>query len=276
MKYLGILVDSVSLTLTLPLEKMQVMLELLNEFSSKKVASKKELQRLAGNLAHCATIVRAGRTFSRRIINLVKGFPTKYDRIRLSNEFFADIRWWTSFMAIFNGTGKIISHQSVDLSFYTDASGSGFGGYISGSDYCFGSWDNRFVGGCSHVESCPHFDSVLESISQKELWPILVMCKRFGKMFAGKHVCVFTDNQAVQVMVNTGRSRETHTMSMLRELFWVCFINNISLTSRYVKGLDNVKADFLSRLSSLKLGYLIGNVLFSDLFSCCRRCLLNA
>lgn len=39
-------------------------------------ASKRQVQHLCGILAHCAKVVKGGRTFSQQVINLLKGWPT--------------------------------------------------------------------------------------------------------------------------------------------------------------------------------------------------------
>ena len=61
-KYLGIIVDSSSMTLTLPEEKLVRLIDIITNFVSKRKASKKDLQRLAGNLSHASMIIKSGRT----------------------------------------------------------------------------------------------------------------------------------------------------------------------------------------------------------------------
>ena len=274
-KYLGIIIDSVEMSLTLPIDKLQKVQDLIRDFSTKTVSSKVELQKLAGNLSHCATIIKAGKTFSRRVINIIKYFPANRRYTKLSDEFFADLKWWSAFANMFNGTGKIIKISPIDITMYTDASGLGFGGFVTNpDDYFFGTWDNRFINCCIHVEPAPIFDTVTGSISHRELWPILIMCKRLSWQLTGKHVCVFTDNQAVQNMLNSGRSKDIYTMSMLREIFWISFVFNFTLTSKYVKGVDNVKADYLSRIAGFKSSYLLTNDMFICMHSCCRKGIL--
>ena len=174
-----------------------------------------------------------------------------------------------------NGTGKIIKTRNIDFTLYTDASGLGFGCYVNDSqEYCFGTWDACYLSNCTHVEPSPTFDSITGSISQRELWPILIMCKRLSSSLKGCHVCVNTDNESVQSMINTGRSKEINAMSMLREIFWIRFVYNFTLTSRYVKGIDNVRADFLSRVGGFTHTFLLFNRLFMSLFSCCRKAIL--
>ena len=140
-RYLGIDVESTTMTLTHPEDKLIKLKSVLCAFRSKRRASKLDLQKLAGILAHCATIIHGGRTFSRRVINLCNNIAERYDTTKLSAEFHADLNWWLSFAEVFNGVGKAIRVSDTDVFVYTDASGSGFGGYLShGDDYFWGIW----------------------------------------------------------------------------------------------------------------------------------------
>ena len=276
-KYLGILVDSNYMTLCLPQAKLEKLLDIIMLFESKTWSSKKDIQMLAGNLSHASTIVKAGRTFSRRVFNLIKYFPEGKNKIFLSNVFRADIKWWLAFARMFNGVGRIITTEKIDIVLYTDASGSGFGGITNDMTcYFLGTWENVIPFTCPHVIPSPRYLSIKESISQKELWPILIACQQYGKSWTGLHVCIYSDNQAVCSMISSGRSRELNTMSMLREIFWVSFIYNFTVTCRYIKGLDNVHADYLSRISCLSQNNIVNNSLFANLSYCCRRSILQA
>ena len=276
-KYLGILVDSQNMILSLPQVKLDNLMDIIVSFKAKTWSSKVELQKLAGNLSHASTIIKAGRTFSRRVFDIVKYFPVNKNKVKLSSEFRSDLEWWLAFARMFNGVGRIIKTKTINVTLYTDASGSGFGGILDNHRcYFFGSWNNEFAYPCSHVSAPPTHVSIRESISQKELWPILSACQKFGSSWTGLHVCIYSDNQSVCTMVNKGRSREVNTMAMLREIFWVSFIYNFTITCRYVRGLDNVNADLLSRLTTFSYNYLQNNSLFATLSYCCRKTVLAA
>ena len=58
-------------------------------------------------------------------------------------------------------------------------------------------------------------------------------------------------------------------MDMLREFVWISFIHNFVISVDFVKGLDNTRADYLSRLTRLPIDVLVNNVLYETLcFSC--------
>ena len=84
------------------------------------------------------------------------------------------------------------------------------------------------------------------------------------------------DYMCVNTVITKKFVREANTMSMLREIFWVSFIYNFTVTCRYIKGLDNVQADYLSRISCLSRNNIVNNSLFANLSYCCRRSKLQA
>ena len=68
--FLGIEIDSESLQLLLPQEKLDKLKLLINSWRNRKAAKKRQLLSLIGHLAHACKVVPPRRTFLRRIINL--------------------------------------------------------------------------------------------------------------------------------------------------------------------------------------------------------------
>lgn len=102
--YLGIEIDSRDMVLRLPPGKLDKLSAITNRFLVARKASKKQIKRLTGLLAHCATVVRGGGTFFRSIYNLEKvagKVPSKC--VKLPPEVIGDIEWWNEFSALFNG-----------------------------------------------------------------------------------------------------------------------------------------------------------------------------
>ena len=76
-QFLGIIIDSEKMELRLPEGKLIRVQQQLEELQTRQTITKKELERAAGLLAHCSTVVRGGRTFCRRIYDACKGAPRK-------------------------------------------------------------------------------------------------------------------------------------------------------------------------------------------------------
>lgn len=215
--------------------------------------------------------MKGGRTFSNRIIELLKGWPVGRRRTRLSDEFRHDLFWWRDFANVFNGGNLMISYNYGDgPSFHTDSCLAGYGcwsqtdwqaGYFNASitpdttslDPNQEHWKNV------HVEDA---DSAI-NINVLELIPVWLYVKRSMHLWRDFHIICFTDNQSVFHMLNKGCSSNESCMRMLRDLFWDCAVNNIHLTARYIPGKDNHLADLLSRI------FFTNNITFITEFSMC-------
>lgn len=143
--YLGIVIDSVDMELSLPEKKLKKFKLEMEFFAGRDRATKRQLQKLFGILNHCSKLVKGGRTFTHRIIELLKGLPEKNVRIRLSKGFKQDLLWWRKFSQYFNGVSSIIGVEP-DEYVYTDSSLLGYG-------LC---WRNDWMAGYYNTEQLPY------------------------------------------------------------------------------------------------------------------------
>ena len=82
--FLGVSIDCVRRTLSLPEAKLQDMRTLLSSWSGKVKCTKRELQKLLGSLNWCSRVVRGGQTFTRMLINLLTRASRPHHHIRLT------------------------------------------------------------------------------------------------------------------------------------------------------------------------------------------------
>ena len=254
--YLGIEIDSTKMQFRLPEKKVLRVKAMVTHYQNATKATKRELQVLAGHLAHASTVVRGGRTFSRRLLNLVKYLPDSPRSVPLPTWFRPDLVWWSQLMSVFNGAAHIIRSQTtLEGHVATDSSMSGFGGVWSG-DWFVGTWhddpseDSRVPD--HHVEKPPSGFRDDMNINILELWPIVVSAHRWGKCWYGKKVLFLTDNTQVLQMINTGRSSSVECMFWIRELFWLSFIHNFQAVASHIGTRENIVPDYLSRCYDAK------------------------
>ena len=88
---LGIELDSITLQACLPRDKFESIVALLESWSVKRHCSWKELESLIGTLHHACKVIPQGRTFIRRMINLLSAFRHDDHPIRLNREFHLDL-----------------------------------------------------------------------------------------------------------------------------------------------------------------------------------------
>jgi hypothetical protein len=102
---LGIEIDTVAGTLRLPADKLERLQSLLHEWGDRKACTRKELESLIGLLNHACKVVRPGRSFLRRMIDLLHAVhrpPASTVPIRLNRGFRSDLAWWDTFITSWN------------------------------------------------------------------------------------------------------------------------------------------------------------------------------
>ena len=75
--FLGIELDSIQMTARLPADKRTELTQMLDERATKRWCTLKDLQSLVGKLNHACAVVPQGRTFVRRLLDLLKGHSSK-------------------------------------------------------------------------------------------------------------------------------------------------------------------------------------------------------
>ena len=130
--YLGIEIDTVAMTIRLPEAKLEQVKALIRQWSHRKKCTKRELLSLIGLLAFASKVVKPGRMFLRRLIDLSTTVTSLNHFIYLNMEARADINWWLQFLPEWNGLSMIppAPITTIDLKLFTDAPGEGFMGII--------------------------------------------------------------------------------------------------------------------------------------------------
>ena len=252
--FLGLELDSLSMSLRLPADTLERLQCLVTRFSQQVSASKRQLQSLAGSLNFACHVVHGGRMFLRRVINCTNRLRHSSHRCRLNSQFRTDIQWWQQFLVTFNGRRMMLDFRHPVV-FQTDTSFLGYGAVCS-DDWFAGAWAPSSLVDYN-ISLYPHnwctagqvIDNSLRSnINFLELFPVLLAARRWGPRWSHKRVCVETDNTQAMTFINKGYCKNPLAMSWLRELFWLSMRYNFHLFSRHLPGQHNISADRLSRL----------------------------
>jgi hypothetical protein len=201
-----------------------------------KKATKKELQQLIGKLNWAARVVRGGRTFLRRLIDIMCSLKYKRHHIRITASARADITWWANFMSLFNGTVHFVSSMPVPAAYFTSDACMVGGAAVFNQDWFYVNWQI----------DCPDIAPV--HINIKELAAVLLAAKRWAHLWQNQHVVLYTDSQCSMYIINSGTSRNAAAMSLVRQLFWLSAIFNFHITARHIAGKNNILSDYVSRL----------------------------
>ncbi len=224
--FTGTEIDSIAMELKLPAEKLSRLKAELGYWRKRRACKKRELLSLLGLLAHASKVVRAGRTFVRRLIDLSTTAKRLDHFVRLSTEARSDIEWWWRFCETWNGVRVLLGHPEARVSkvVATDASGSwGYGA-------C---WSN-------HWFRMQWQEEMQEShITYKELVPIVLAVTVWGRQWRNATIQVLCDNEAVVAIVNQGTG-DKECMHLLRCLAFLKARFNIEIVSTHIAGKTNI------------------------------------
>ncbi len=123
----GIVIDTLKGELRLPEQKLQRLRDLLREWGNRKSCTRKELESLIGLLNRTCKVVWSGRSFLRRMIDLLHAIhhpPNSKTPIRFSPGFRADLAWWQEFLVKWNGVSFLHPPSCLPtIELTTDVSG---------------------------------------------------------------------------------------------------------------------------------------------------------
>jgi hypothetical protein len=96
--FLGILIDSEAGVLRLPADKLARLQDIIRQWQGKRASTKRDLLSLIGHLSHACRVVKSGRTFLRRMIDLSATPKELHHWVRLNKGFQSDLNWWAAFL----------------------------------------------------------------------------------------------------------------------------------------------------------------------------------
>lgn len=237
MVVLGIELDTVAEIARLPSDKLSAICQILELWSRRKWCIKKDLQSLIGTLHHACKVAWPGRTFLRRMIDLLCCFRNDNHPIRLNIEFKKDLAWWKEFSSTWNGVSFFLFPGLEPIPAYevgSDASGTlGYGAFMQ-SEWFNGSW----------------LPSQLQlSIAYKELFPVVLSAHIWSHHWSRKRILFRVDNEAVVYILNSRTSKDPNIMHLLRNLLLLAARHHFSFSAIHVPGIHNGIADALSRFN---------------------------
>ena len=232
LEFLGVTFDSQSMTMEISEEKLAEIRTELEAWLYKVTATRKEVESLVGKLQFMAKCIKAGRVFLGRLINWIRTMD-RGKKYSIPMEARRDIAWWGRFAHKYNGVSLMwcIKELGVDTLLQTDACPKGYGG-ICGEEYIRGRFPQHLQG---------------TNIAILEIWAVMVALKVWAHKLKGKYFWILVDNEAVAVILNTGRSREQELQNTLREIAYIAATNQFVIKARHILGVDNRIPDWLSR-----------------------------
>ena len=216
--FLGNLLDGRNLMMSIPIEKKNKAVRLLNEFADKRKSMVCNLQVLTGYLNFLSHAIFAGRAFTRRIYVKYSGTKVKklkqYHHIALDEEFKFDLQVWQIFLTHYQS--RAICRPMVDLevviearqlNFASDASATRNLGFrtVFDKQWICKQWEPGYIDERNHSPS----------VAYLELYALTAAVITWGSKLRNCRVVVYCDNMAAVQMVNQSTSSCKNCMHLI-------------------------------------------------------------
>ena len=234
--FLGFIINSVTMTVTLTDEKKAKLLKIIDDVLSKSFVKIRTVASLIGNMVSTFPGSLYGPLYY-RTIECDKNKALKQNKgnfeknMELSLESIEEILWWKRNTPSMTAP---IQWPPISKELSTDASGkNGWGASLSGTLPIGGTWTD---------------DQLHLHINVKEMLAILYAVRSFVDHLRGHHVRVLCDNTtAVQVLNKMGTTRSPQCNDMAKQIWSFCQDHSIFITCTHIPGVENVVADMESR-----------------------------
>ena len=179
---LGIEIDSVKASMSIPKDKLQEILSACEKFLQLTHFTKKQLQSLLGSLMFVHKVVHAARYFVNRLLDTFRSMNKQ--KAPMSDQIRQTINWFLTFVKGFNGTAtymhtNLYSMDVIEL----DACLTGLGGRFNQCVYTYQFKDNEMPS--------------MFTICHLEMWNVLLALRLWGHVWKNKHKLVTMINQPV-------------------------------------------------------------------------------
>ena len=238
MIFIGILFNTVKMTIEVTPERLQEIKFLLNTWLNKETACLKEVQSLLGKLNFIAACVRPGRIFISRMLKWLRAFHLEESRLKqvqIPNFVKKDVMWWYKFLPIYNGVSLMLYEEwcEPDEMCSSDSSLQGCGGF----------WQGKYF----HTAFPEKFHNDQFHITILEMFAVIICLKLWGCNFRGKRIQMFCDNQSICQVVNSGKARDEILQDCLREIAFLAAVHEFQIKMVHLESKANRISDCLSR-----------------------------
>ena len=249
--YLGFLLNSKTLSIRPTQQKRDDIIHACNLTLRHTEVTIRALAELIGKLVAISPGNKYGPVFVKRL-EIAKNAALRRHKgnfdeaIELTPDMINDISWWTNNVS---SHAKPMFPLRPQLTIYSDASNSGWGGTCNGV---------RTNGLWSSAEKQLHINCL-------ELKAAFLVLQAFTKDRGSCVIDLFSDNTTTVVCINKMGSTKVQCNAITRNLWLWCISRNIWVKALHLPGSDNIAADKESRTTGLETEWSLDSTVFDNL-----------
>ena len=237
-KFIGFLVqtavDDKAVWLKVPKGRIDKVNKDIKRILKKGQATARALARIAGQIVSMTKAVTPAKLLLRNLYRCLRSRISWQDLLTLDIETIKDLRWWLKAFETWNG--KAFRDRGIPTEIAFDASSEGWGAVILP--------DGSKAQGYWTVEQS------YKSSNFRETLAVLLGLLAFLSQIKGKSVTILSDNVSAVCYINMQGGPAMELSRIARAIWSLAMEHNIQLKAQHLKGVLNIQADALSRLSS--------------------------
>ena len=257
LSFLGVQLDSIEQTLSCTPARVSELTSLLRALRRERVVTRRHAESLIGKLSFAAKVLPGARPFMRRMLDTVHVCKSRRPThpLRIDPGFRADVKFWLSHFASWNGRQQWRSSRASPFVFATDASLNGFGFYLESTPASCPvdttAWPQHLRVGAgysgTYSPAHAHLHQSHTQIGWLELLAVVACTTTYAPHLTGQSIVFHVDNQSDVHIINRQATRSKQLAPLLRQLYALALEHNLSIRAVHRPGVDNILADFLSR-----------------------------
>lgn len=253
-KFLGFELNSINMTLGLPTEKRNKILNLVKDISKRKHIKIREYAKFLGVLTSSCPAIAYGwlytKLFEREKYLALRQSKDNYDCkmiIRTNQKY--DFIWWERQIMI--SCNPIRNGQYV-LEIFSDASLTGWG-VMCNRERSHGFWDSEEI-------KC--------HINLLELRAAFIGLKCFAREIRNSEILLRIDNTVAIAYINRmGGIQFTHLNKIARDIWRWCEERQLYIFASYIKSKENVEADEESRCTNIDTEWNLSSTVYDTIIT---------
>jgi hypothetical protein len=258
MEFLGFIVDSTTMSLEIPEEKIHAIQLTTSQMIASKRTTVRRLASILGTINAVGPACLPAFLKTRRLLDLKNAARRKHQKwgahIHLSPEAIQELKWWRS--NIHNHKSRALPAPPT-LKIVADASNSGWGAALIDLEsqkellHAHGHWSSK--------EQALH-------INTKEVLAQELALHSFKSEVQGRSLLLESDNTTAVAYIRKQGGCRSREATIAAERMWTFLLaNEVAITIRHIPGVTNDTADALSRQATDRNDWKLHPEVFQDL-----------